>query len=654
MFRRVRTSAFALTALLVFFGGSAARAAAPLEDHVPQDAIIYFGWAGSDALQAQYANSNLKGVVEASSARAFIAQHLPQLIDQAGRNDPNAPKVIADIQTCLGIAWRHPSAFYFCPVDLTNVQQPEFRFGLLCDAGAEAKTLADLLNGALAGAPPQKELPINVTVDANLVGITFGKPQTAAEREKFGTLAAAPAYINAMTELKNPKPAFATYMDMTRGLALFNDVIAKIPNMPPDARTKVTTLVDLLGVSGMTQMAAASGFDGKEWVSQSFMGLTGTRKGIVAMAGKNPLSDAALSVVPKDAVSFSAIKFDPHQEYQELRNILGQVDPNIVQMIDSTLTQARSQFDLDLDQDILAPLGDEWVFYRAPLSDIGGNTFAVVHKLRDGDRFAKTLATAEALAGKAANGIFKVEHTSESKIDFSTIAYSSYSVAWTVRNGYLYVSSLEGIVGAVKQVESKKPNITESDIYKKAIAFAPPGIKPVTISYANPAKVYPELRRMAIGLLPIARAAGLDLPADLLPDSETVMPFMTPGASISWSDDAGIHMSGRSAFPGAALIGGNSDGTTGIAAAALSTAVVLPALGRARESAKRVVDATALKSIGMGIAIYTAQNNQMPDDVARIAIEGTALPAKDFVRTLAGARAGLPPLEWTPDIEKLS
>src|SRR5438046_1838450 len=83
--------------------------AGALDDRVPQESMAYFGWAGADALQAQYAGSNLKGVMDAATIKDFISKTLPKLIEQAAARDPNAPKQIEKLQTGMGIAWRHPT-----------------------------------------------------------------------------------------------------------------------------------------------------------------------------------------------------------------------------------------------------------------------------------------------------------------------------------------------------------------------------------------------------------------------------------------------------------------------------------------------------------------------------------------------------------------
>ncbi|HVT81034.1 MAG TPA: hypothetical protein VHM90_10290, partial [Phycisphaerae bacterium] len=299
-----------------------------------------------------------------------------------------------------------------------------------------------------------------------------------------------------------------------------------------------------------------------------------------------------------------------------------------------------------------APWGDEWVIYRAPLSDVGGLSFAMVHKLRDGEKMAATVAKAEAMANQLGQGRFKIDRITASKIEFSSVSFLQYSAAWTVRNGYLYISTVDGLPGAVKQVENKLPSIAESDVYKKAITGMPAGIKPISLSYSNPAKVYPELRRLGLGLLPMARAAGVDIPAGILPDVDDIGQFLTPGATYSWSDADGLHVTSRTAFPGAALLGGGSPGggPAVVAVAAMGTAVLLPSLGKSRELANRAVDAANLRGLAMSCNIYAADNNdKLPDDFGKLIVEGQISP-----KQLVNKWSGTSPLVMTPELEQLA
>ncbi len=635
----------AILAAGLVFAASAARAAAPLEDKVPGDSLIYAGWAGSDSLQGQYAGSNLKAIIEASTIRSFISDQLPKLISKANDQDPNAADQIGKLQTGLSIVWHHPAAFYFEPLGLSNPNQPEPHIGILCDAGADAKTLVDLLNDALKQAPPPPDVPITVSQDGTVVKFLIGKPTDSAP------LSANPAYIAAMKSVAQSGAAMSVYADIQKILAMANDAITKIPGGPPDAKAKFNAIIDTLGVSGMTQIALQSGFDGKGWSDQSFLGYTGEKKGLALLASGDPISNDMLAAVPKDAASFSASRLDLHKIFSTIRDVIGKADDQAAAQFDQAVAQANQQIGFDIDKDFLQPLGDQWITFRAPLSDEGGLNFALVHKLADGDRFAKSLSTLEDLAAKLAQDRFKIDKVTTDKIQVSSVSYLTYSVAWTIRNGYFYVASLDGIAGAVHQVENKSPSILESDLYKAAMARMPQGIKPQSITYSNPAKLYPELRRGALGLIPIARAAGVDIPASIFPDTSDVAPFMTPGATATWWDADGAHAANHSSFPGAEALAGNPNVSRAIIAIpAMAVGILLPSLGRAREMASRGADAASLRGLVQCCAIYSAKNNdKMPDDLGRLVVDGSI-----STKQLVSKRTNTQPFEYSPEMQKLA
>jgi prepilin-type processing-associated H-X9-DG protein len=637
--------------------------AGALDDRVPQEAIAYFGWAGSDALQAQYAGSNLKGVIEASAIKDFINKTLPKLIDRAAAQEPNAPKVIGKLESGLGIAWRHPAAFYFCPVDFANPQKPQFRLGLICDAGTDAKALNDLLKEALAQVPPNQDVPVHLTQDGNTVMLTVGKDDSAADLKKDGGLAAAAAYKAAMGNVKPPAgtPAMAAYVDVTKIVAMINDALAKIPDAPAEIKQKVPLALDVAGITGLTQVAMVSGFDGKGWSDQSFVGMAGPRKGLLALLDSTPISDGLLTLVPKDAAAFAAWKLDLLKIFNEVRTGIGKVDAPTQQQVDAAIGAANKAIGLNIEKDILAPLGEEWVLYQAPLSDQGGNSPALVSHLKDGATFAKTLAAAEKMYNDVPGVPVKIEKLTTAKTEVSTFALGAVSVAWAVKNDMLYVSSLNGIGGAIRQVENKAPSILESDLYKTARATLPANVKPMSIAYSNPAKLYPELRGTLVGYIPLIREqAGIDLPMNLLPETADIVQFLTPTIGITWMDANGAHGMGKSAFPGADLLGGQQMGPSSVVAVgALGAAVALPALGRARQlaggqaavvAAPVNVDAANLRGISQSTLVYAMDHKDaLPDDLARLVAEGMLSP-----RQLVSRRAGTTPLEMTPELEKLA
>ena len=56
----MRTLIAALLAALIGLAAVARAATPPLADRVPGDAIVYLGWAGTDAVSTQYDGSHLR------------------------------------------------------------------------------------------------------------------------------------------------------------------------------------------------------------------------------------------------------------------------------------------------------------------------------------------------------------------------------------------------------------------------------------------------------------------------------------------------------------------------------------------------------------------------------------------------------------------
>ena len=440
------------------------------------------------------------------------------------------------------------------------------------------------------------------------------------------------------------------------------DALAKTPDTPPEVKAKAGVVIDALGLSGMQQMGAESGFDGTGWTDQTFLGYAGERKGIWKLAGQDSITDSDLAVVPKDAAAFSAASLDLHAVFTQARSIIGSIDANAATAFDQAVQMGGQQIGIDIDKDLLAPMGNKWIVYRAPLSDEGGLNAAMALKLSDPDRFAKTISTLEDFAAKLAQGRFKIDKVSTGKIEVSSVSYLTYSIAWTVRDGYLFVSSLDGVAGAVKQLENKKDAITQSDLYKTAMAQMPKGIKPMSINYSNPAKIYPELRRMALGLIPLARAAGVDIPPSLLPDTDDVSKFMTPGAAVSWWDDQGAHVVSHSSFPGAEMLSGDPSGPAMVAVPALLAAVALPRVAQARVVAGNTVDMNNLKQITTFAMLYGADHNsKLPDNLARIVADDSILTnapgvnsGRPVANMLARNGSGTPPLIVTPELQQMA
>jgi hypothetical protein len=324
--------------------------------------------------------------------------------------------------------------------------------------------------------------------------------------------------------------------------------------------------------------------------------------------------------------------------------VIRQSAPEEMADFEKSLAAAKAEIGVDIEKDLIATLGNEWINYRGPT---GTHPFVLVHKLKDAATFSKTLEILAEKVNAAAGGKFQVEKLDAGTMEVTGIRLPQITIAWTVRGDYFYASTLEGITSAVEQVEKKGDPITLNPDFVKVLA-ALPQQKWMSLTYSEPATLYPGLYGAAMGLSAVARMRGLDLPGDLLPNPDRVAPFMPPGGSVSWMDADGLHMMGRSAFPGAGIVSGEVSAPMAVGVAAMGTAILLPSLAKSRELAGRSLDAANLRGICNSAVIYSAEHNDaLPDHVGRLLLEGMG------PKLLVSKRSGTKPLEMTDELKKL-
>ncbi|MCL2647395.1 MAG: DUF3352 domain-containing protein [Phycisphaerales bacterium] len=629
--------------------------AAPLDNRIPADAIAYVGWQGVDALAGPYAQSNLKGFIDSSKLPEFLTENWPKWMAAANHGDEQVAQQTADSQALLMMVWRHPTAVYVGPVSLPPASPlasspasapaaspntpPSFKVAILCDAGADAPVIEQLIKRLNAADPPPPEAKFAITRDGNVVIITLGGANAAmfAPGDPATRITGAPAYLSATKSLR-PNAALTVFVNAEKTIAAFSEIA-------PPPKTDVIIL-RALGLDALTYAAYTGSFDGKDWRDDLFIGIKGTRTGIPSLLAASPLSDDALKMIPKGAVAFSAGRFDFVKTLAQVRGIAKQLAPGNAQAFEQGLAQANAALGIDLEKDLINAFGDEWILYRAPRTEeMTANPFVFVQKLRDSVAIEKTLAALAARITAMSQGKIAVETLDTGTIKVSGVRLPMLTLAWTVRGGVFYVSTLEGISDAVEQVEKKGPSILENPSYLAVRKTLPTG-KASTLSYYDTAKLYPDMYQIVMGsVLPMVRmSSGLDIPGDLIPAPRRVAPFMSAGGGIGWADADGYHYSSRACFPGAQIISGQ----TNIAVPALTAAIVLPSLAKAKELANRSSSAANLRGIGNSCVIWAAQNNdQMPDHLGRLVLDGLS------PKILVSKRTNTEPLVMTPELEKL-
>ncbi len=358
---------------------------APLADRIPGDALIYWGWPGSQSMGPAYSASHLKAVLDASAIPQMFEEFLPQVERKMEAQDHNAALLLHLVSTIGGPMWRHPSAFYFGGIDWSG-PSPIPRIAMLCDAGEEADKLLDAVTQAIQHVP-QEPVALIVKKYGSLVVLSVGPAETMDKL--FGNAPAdalmqAAAFKNALQQVQ-PGGVGVTYVDVQGIVKLIDDAMPRTGEQ--QAMTMWPKIRDALGLTGFRQAIVTNGFDGQDWSGQAFIGTDGGKAGLLRLFNSPPLDDSTLAVVPKSADRVFVGHFDLAAMFREIRSGIEQFDPNAAGQFDDAIAQANAMLGLDIQKDLLDSLGDQWALYTD--RTIGGPGllgFAAVNRLKNPDR----------------------------------------------------------------------------------------------------------------------------------------------------------------------------------------------------------------------------------------------------------------------------
>ncbi len=591
-----------------------------LADRVPADAVVYVGWKGGDSLGPAYEASQLKGVADAANLKQQVASLLARAVDDAAKRGDQQGAAAKLLRSAVETMAKYPTAFYFGGLDLTDPDQPLPKLAILCESGKDVgATLADQLTKASADAPNRK-VPLIAKVVGNYLVVSTGetgKPVEALLAKPDGpSLATEPAFVAALGQVTQKDPLIVVYASGDKLLRMTNDAVTQGNNTR--AQQIWPRVVAILGLNGFQNALFTGGFDGRLWSTQAFVKLAKDRAGLPGLLDTPPLTEATLKMLPKDAAWAGVLQFDGPRLLADLRNGAALQGQNGAQQFDQMLALAKGFLGVDLQKDLLAALGTEWVYYGGPDSagaSVRGLT--VINKLKDEKALAKTMET----LADFANGIIAQRAGADSKVsiktqnlgdlDVTTLTLPDSTPSWTISGGCLVIStSPQGVQAAAQRLAKPGPSILENEDYTalvKKLGVAKPSGVAFTDLPRTAADSYALLTKLAARLA--AQAAGKDAPFTL-PPLDKITPWLSPMASVTWTDEAGWHLKGLSPFPGSGLLNG---GDAWLRAVAEGRGMA--PFGQGRANAPQTARTKPLQTLGTALKVYDAENGVLPNNL---------------------------------------
>ncbi len=637
---------FSIFTMLLLGGGSGLPISLPplpedpaLARIAPEECLLYMNWSGMATPNAKSQNQTEQLLAEPEVQEAVVQ------IERAilGGIEKNSPPQQAETAR-EAIRWgekllTRPVMVFVSSVAITD-KGPDIRGGLAINVGddaADAKAALEKYQAALPNRPEKVDIGgisgyrLKLAKDAPaiawgiqgnylLAGIGEGSLEGILQRE----MGSAPAWLTALhKQLPVQRPATVTYVNVKK----------LVEQIAAPAGLRARAMIDAAGLGNVTTLASVTGLDGEGVVNRTLIGIEGKPAGLVNAALGKPLGLNDLTPIPCDANLAIVNRLDLARLIDTALDIARKIDPQMAADIDRRLKDVNEHLGVDLRRDVLNSLGDVWCAYNSP--DEGGlliTGLTAVVQVKDYDRLAaaqvKLLNVAKAALGQASQAATKgtvplspprsagapqnsgqsarIEHLqfAEQDIYFVSASGLPFAPAWCLTRTELIVAVYPQQIkaylsrGADFKSLATLPAVAETFSGEEG---------PLGLSYFQPRGfldyLYPL---MCMGVQMASQdfaRQGIDLNVSIIPAAPTIYKHLRPSVSVVRHTDAGFEIINRGTLPGSSLS----------SSAPVMAGLLLPALSKARESARRAQSMNNLKQIALAMFNYASTyNNSFP------------------------------------------
>jgi len=390
------------------------------------------------------------------------------------------------------------------------------------------------------------------------------------------------------------------------------------PMLDPEART----MLHVLGLDRVQAVGLSSRFAHGGMRDSIYLYAPGERGGILPPAGQPVHASTLLRMVPKEAQVMSLFRLDTEAMYQGFMGAFAQADPRAFQEITDGIHEAEARLGFRIQQDLLASLGTEYLFFQSPYETV------LMVEVKDSDGFESCIGSLVELAGGDIS-LERMDYEGGSirflRITGWPVPFSpSYTFLRTEHGQFavigLYPQTLKGFMRRLKRGEG---SILDSEDFKRVAGkFLAEGH---SIGYQDIGDGLTDLYSLLnVGATALNGVEEVSIRPELLPPPGAMRPHMFGLGSGSINDEEGILSEAFSPLGASggllAMVGGYRRlyelGGPGAATPAIMAGMLVPSLVRARGAARRVGCMSQLRQIGLGIVFYVADEDKMPESLA--------------------------------------
>ena len=601
--------------LLILLGGSQGlppgvppTEEAPLAAKVaPADCLLYMAWAGT-GIPDKTSSNHVEQLLAEPEVRQFMTEAHERVLDmmrtQVARQEETR-QTLEDANKLLRLLQGKPGALFLADIRFEEERgSPIIKVGGLVRVGEDLAQARQLLE-AIQKRGPEESLSqvqigsrtfsrIKVNDEAPVVTwgdagdyLVFGLGEGSLEELMKRVDGEAPQWLTAARKsLAVPRFSSITHVDVKRLL----DLIVERSRDP-----KAEQLVSALGLDQIEHVTTVSGLDETACVTRSSVKINGPAKGLLKWIDSDALKADDLKPVAHDAPLALAIKLDASRLLDLWIEVAGQIEPGAPEDIRRELDQMSAFLGVDVREDLLQSLGDSWKLFAQPGPKGLDTGWTIAIEVRDHEKLTNAqealLGRFKAVLGQLNNGPSLITETVDGRdihaLDLSQVGMP-LAPCWCLTQKELFITTSPTSMKALLSKQAKARSLAEQP---DVAALLGDDATTLAMVYADTQKIAETLIPMVPVLLQAMGPRAQLFDTSNLPPAKVITRHLSPGFLAVGRTEDGVEITNRRPLPGASIE----------TVAPVAAALLLPAVGAAREAARRSQASNNLKQIAIAM-----------------------------------------------------
>ncbi|MBN2181123.1 MAG: hypothetical protein JW715_04355 [Sedimentisphaerales bacterium] len=594
---------------------------------LPDDVLGFVATSGADELKPDFEKTILSQIWKDPQVQTFYQAIYKELLGkfEQGVNDPEAKKAIDNVLNFAGLVKNRPVVF---GVAQKQAEQgpPVYGFAIM-EAGprkaeinaalSKLESMADegdiidkkIGNYTLHGPKDDGGVPgyWGWIGDYLVFAINDGTGLAVKYLQNAPMSRPVPAYLQKVSPTSD---ALAIYVNPEKALQLIAG-IAKAEG-DEDEFAVIQAVISELGLDKVKTLTSRTGFEGSNLVVNELIEISQPRTGL--FSNIKTIDMKVFDMVDGRAMNAVAFNLDLAGVYDTVMKAIeagaAAADEDFDE-IEEAIAEVEQELKFKIRDGLLASLDGQIIFYTLPggimpQSPQGGLVF--IAKLKDVKLWEQTITAVEKIAAEETNGMIQLSTQVQNDKIMHTWAVAPLALVqimptWVVSGDNVIIASNPAMCNmAIEQMNSGRNSIRTTEGFRRVTANVPSNL--LSLNYVDSkvqfGQMMTEFQQFWPMLTMVASQSGLKLPF-MLPSLTQITEKLGPSCQYCWYDDQGL----RSCYRGDGL----EQGVGLVAGTAAGVGVMMPALARTRNQARRVVSMSNLKQLGVATIMYANEHD---------------------------------------------